>query len=337
MVASGIVDLRSFQWGVETTRGTSVPATSKILVPFIDFEPTDAFYRATTEARGLIQRNKGYETVIGRGSRFTVPDAPVIVEQMQNWLSMSVKGGVAGVASAPTTWTYTRSPVADPALQSWTLERRLNSGGTFIDEEWAYALLSKIGWKGGENQPLMFNAEGFARRVQSSTHTAALSLPTPEIAINSLTKVYIDSTWATLGTTVVAGQMIDWDLSFMTGVAPMITMDQRPDQDFQGYVLSSENVQLALKLRMLVKPGSFQYATEKTAAEAGTIRAVRIQYDGAAARQIQWDMLLKHTQASVFKIGEFQGQDIVEMNFEETADGTNLFQVKVSNLVATMI
>ena len=336
MVASSVLDLRGFQWGLESTRGTAVPATSKILVPYIDFEPIDELFRPD-EARGLVQRYKGFETPLRRGTKWTVPDAAYSYEQAPNWASMSIKGAVAPTGVGPYVYTYTRDPVADPVPSAWTLERRLSDATNFVDNEFAYAMLSRITWKAAQNGPVLFNAEGFARRIQASTFTAALSLPTPELPVAALSKVYIDSTWANLGTTQIVGQVLDWEIGFNTGLSGIMTADGRTDLDFTGYIFGSAEVQLNVKIVMLVKPGSGQYATEKTAAEAQTLRAVRIQTTGSGSRDFKWNMLLKHMQASVFKIGEREGQDIVELNLVESTDGTNFFSHVITNNVAAIV
>lgn len=339
MVSPAIQDLRIFQWGVEGTKGTSVPATSKMLVTDLDMEPTDQQYHPPL-LRGIIQRWKGNEIVIERGSKINIPDSVAFFEQMPNWCSMSVRGGSAVTPSGagPYVYTFNRDPTGDPALKTWTLERRLSDGTNFIDNEWAYGMLSRITWKGAQNQPVMFNAEGFARRIQPSTLTAAQTAPVSQALLSSRSKVYIDSTWAGLGGTQITGQIINWEIGWTTGYSPIMLADGRTDLDFAGDVISSENTQLAVKITMLVKPNSGQYATEKTAAEASTLRAIRIQCDGDdATRQVQFDMLLKHNLGSLFKIGEFQGQDMIELDLVESSDATNLFKVKCTNNIATMV
>ena len=327
-----IADLRLFQMGKEATRGTAVPATSKCAVENIDFEPEDTIYRPRL-ARGLIVRNSGGDTVVMRGTKWTIPDCPVSYEQLQNWLSMSVVGVSAPTGAGPYVWTYTRNPAAEPAPISWTLERRLTDGSTPKDNEWTYCLASKIAIKAAREEALKFSVEGFARRIQSSTLTAAMSMPTIEVPPHALSRIYVDSTWAALGTTNVAGQLLNWEVEFTTGLKPIFTADNRSDLDFQSYVIDSADVQIRARLQMLV---AAQYDTEKTAAEAGTLRAIRLQADGTSGRQLQIDFLARHSRGSVFKVGEEQGQDIVEMELEEATDGTNLISFKLTNNVATM-
>lgn len=338
MVTPSVVDLRVFQWGKESTRGTLVPATSKLLVADVDFEEDGQVFHPPL-VRGLVQRWKGGEIVVQRGTKFTIPESVAFYEQMPNWLSQSVKGAVAPTGVGPYVYTYTRDPTANPLLDSWTYERRLSDGTNFIDQEFGYAMLSSINWKSQQNQPVMFTAEGFARRQQTSTLTASLSAPaTPEALLGSSSKLYIDTTWAGVGGTIVSGQIVSWDLAFNTGYMPIHLADGRSDLDFAGAVYGSENTYLTLKAQMLVKPNSGQYATEKTAAEAQTLRAVQIRCDGSTANlQVKFNMLVKHNMAGLIKIGEFEAQDLVEMELVESTDATNFFQVIVTNNIAAIV
>lgn len=329
--------LRQYQWGLESTSGTAVPATAKVAVEGLTFTPTDFFVRPRL-AKGLITRNPGNETVIGRGTTWSVPETPFVYDQGQQWLAMAVEGGQAAVgASTPYTWTFTRDITADPAVNTRTLEQRISDGTNHIDYEYAYACLSQLRFIYATDQPLRLSAEGFARRVQGSTLTSSMALPAIEIPPAPLAVVSIDSTWANLGTTPITGQVLSADVTFMTGYGPKMTLDGRTDLDFTTNILNSENVGLDVTIRMLVKANSGQFATEKTAAEAGTLRAVRLTIAGTASRALTLNMLLKHDAASIQTIGSEDGQDIVEMKLVDATDATNLFEVVLVNTLNTTL
>jgi len=328
-------DLTLYQWGIETVNGTAVPATSKIAIPRISFEPTDAMYRPRL-AKGINVRNRGNETLVSRGTRIVVPSSPWNYEQGANWLSMSVAGGSANTPTGtnPYVYTYARSLTADPDVDSWTLERRMGDFAGNRDEEYAYAMLSKIGWSFTMGEALMFNAEGFARKRGASTLTAAQTMPAVEIPSAALVKVWMDGTWANLGTTQVTGQVLSGGLDFSTGYMPLTTADGRTDQDFVRHILNGEQVQIAARLVILCET---QYDAEKTAAEALSLRALRIQVDGASSKQLQLDAMLKHEQPTVPMVEAQNGQWIVTLVFQEATDGTNLFRAKLTNTVATIV
>ena len=319
--------------------GTAVQATSKMLVANWDAEPTDEVYHPPL-LRGLIQRWKGNELVIQRGTRWVIPETPAFYQQLPNWCSMSVRGDVQPVSlgGGLYSYTFTRDPTGNPNLDTWTIERRITEGVNHLDQEANHCLLSSIMFRGAQNQPVLMTAEGFARRIKSSTLTPALSAPAGTQLLSSSSRVYIDANWGAIGGTQITGQILNWEIGWNTGYAPLFTTDGRADLDFTTAALSSENTYLTVRITMLVKTASGgQFAIEQAAAEANTLRAVRVQCDGAAGEQAQFDMILKHNLGSLFKIGEFEGQDIVEMELVETSDATNLFRVKVINNVSAMI
>lgn len=315
------------------SKGTPVAATSKMLVANWDAEPTDSVYRPPI-LRGLIQRNKGGEIVIERGTNWNIPDTPAFFEQLPHWASMSIRGGVvpSDLGAGDFEWIFERDPTGNPDLDSWTIERRLSNGPDHVDMEAAYSLIRDITFTGQQNQPVMLNANGFSRRIDvDSVLTPSLSAPTGIPLLASSSAVYIDTSWAGIGGTQIVGQTLNWQIRWNTGYAPLFTTDGRPDLDFGQVAISSENTYLEVMIRILVQPTDGQFDIEHAAAEAQTLRAIRIRCSGSSNRRADFDMILKHSMGSLFKIGEFEGQDVIEMNFVESTDATNLFRLTVVN------
>lgn len=328
-----IEQLRTFQWGRESTRGTAVAATSKMAVVDVQFAPLDSVHRPKLK-KGLLHRNPGSETIITRGTSFRIPETPVVYDQMQNFLLAAIKGAVAPSGSNPYTWTVARLLTADPNPDTFTLERRLSDGTTPIDNEWAYGFLTQLRWTYQVDQPIRFSAEGVCRRVQASTLTAAQAMPTIEIPPTPLAKMWIDSTWANLGVTQCVGQVLRADVTYHTGLKPKMTLDGRTDLDFTTYVFDA--AECGIDAEFTVMAGA-QYATEKTAAEAQTIRAIRLTVLGTSSKELTLDMLVKHDLASSFAVGEDDGQDTFTMKLTDTDDATNMFSAKVVNAVSTLV
>lgn len=315
------------QWAREAAFGTDLAATSQILVTAFDAEPQDEYYRGEI-LRGLRQRNRGMETPIKRYSKWSA-EGPFSFEQAQNWFS----GCVKNVAS-PTlgVWTHTLTPSAVADLATYTLERRITDGATPIQQAWHAACIEKFTLNFADGEPFTFQVEGFARRMQTETLTAAQVLPTPEFSPLGTGKLWIDATWAGLGTTVVASQIISGSIEINTGAVPNWTLDQRSDLDYPlvHYGNASINVQLTAK----VGP---QFAIEQAAAVAGTLRAMRLQLDGTSSRQLLLDILCKHEMANIHSFGEQDGIHTLEFNLQESTDGSNILVAKVTNGVSTYV
>lgn len=324
-------DLEIVQWAREATPGTDLPATSKMIVERFNPTPSTPDAYRPAFSRGLLLANRGGETVIQRGTDWSA-EGPLTFEQAQHLFG----GVIANVASpsgaGPYIWTHTRNPAAMPALAHYTFERRITDGSTPYDHAFHYSTFSDLELTFNTNEVWRYNANGFARRIQGETLTAALSLPAHQIALVPGTKIYLDSTWATLGTTLIQGQILSGRVRFGSGAAPRWTTDGRVDLDFGAIDFSSGRTTCEVEITMLI---GAQYATEKAAAEALTLRAMRIQIDGSdATRQIQLDMLLKYRVPELFGLDYDDETTIVTLDLVGSTDGTNAWLAKVTNNVA---
>lgn len=320
------------QWAKEATWGTDLPATSKILCESLNFTPQSEFARPTV-ARGLMQRNRGYETPVKRWSNWSA-EGPVSYEQLQNWLSM-IEDDAAPTGAGPYVWTHTMNPAAVPAPKSFTFERRVTDGASPIVHAWHAAMMQSLELSGADGELLRFSANGFARRIQTGESiTAALSLPTPELPPTPLMTLFIDSTWGGLGGTQVSAQILGFTLRINTGYKPIWTLDGRTDLDYTSYVVDASERSIEASITCLL---GAQYATERAAAEAGTLRAVRLAIAGTSSRALAIDFLAKFSRPELFEFGEQDGQHIVTLDLVESTDGTNLFSAGLTNNVSTFI
>ncbi|HYD83784.1 MAG TPA: hypothetical protein VEA63_07015 [Opitutus sp.] len=330
ITASG---LKVYQGGPEVTPGTPVAATRKFSLENLDWTPQDEVYRPRF-ANGVLLDNRGGETVISRGSEFT-GEGPVIPDELHRWASMCIAADVI-TGSGPYTHTFTRNPVANPTLKTWTLERRLSDGSNAIDNEWSHALLRSLTISAAMDAPLRLSFAGIARRVLDSTLTAALSQVTTEILPSSLSTVFIDPAWADLGETQVTQQVLSFSVTFRSGINPVKTADGRTDLDFGIVTVNDEEVGIDISMRLMVKADSGQYATEKTAAEAQSLRAVRIAVAGAGDTEITIDALCKHVAGSLFKVDEQDGYEVFDMNLVSSTDLTNAYRLVVINAASAL-
>lgn len=326
--------LETIQWAREATPGLDLPATSKVALEKFDLIPDSENARPKL-LRGVMVDNRGNETVVRRGATWKA-EFPLNFEQMQNWCSGLVKAAVVGVGTAPTVWTFARALATIPVLDTFTFERRDTEGASPVDHAIHYGMMQKMTLSFNVNELVMAVVEGFSRRIQTGeTMTAALTMPSVELIPTTAIKVYINDTWAGLGSpTQVTNQVMSGEFVWKSGAMPWQTTDGRADQDLTTHVVNADEVGLECTLTMLM---GAQYATERAAAEANTLRAVRIEMNGTAGRQIQIDFLARYDVPELFELGELNGQKIVPMKLVSAHDGTNLMQIKVSNLITTLI
>lgn len=323
-------DLETVQWAREATKGTDLAATSKMIVE--RFNPTPATPEAFRPgfANGLVLANRGGEQTIQRGTNWTA-EGPFTFEQAQNLFSGAIEDVTSPTGLGPYVWTHTRDPSALPDLASFTFERREDDGASPVDHAWHYAMFSSLELTFPLNEVWRYNAQGFARRVQEEAQTAALTLPTHEICQTGQTEVYIDSTWAGIGSTQIQGQILSGRLRFGSGAGPLFTADGRADLDFGVHAYASSRVTCELSLTMLL---GAQYATEKAAAEALTLRAVRLHINGTGNNDLVIDMLLKYRVPELFAFDYDDEQVIATLDLVGSTDNTNAWEAVVTNDVS---
>lgn len=315
-------------------RGTAVAATSKIAIERLEWGDDDENIYRPGFANGLLIRNRGQATPVQHGSRFNFSDQPMVWEQLMHWLTMAVTGTPVitwetGGAVDVYRWTFTRNPAANPQPLSWTLQRRFTDGSSNIDQRIPYCMLSEFGLSYAQNEHLRMSGSGFGRRFESSAITGALALPAAQIGVSALSTVDVDDSWANLGNTLLAEQVVGWNFSVPTGFMPLTTAEGREDLDWTKHQINGGEVGLGLNLTCLLDPTT--YAAELAAAEAGTLRAVQVNVTGNGGRAAAFKMLMTHEKPTLFRIGEQDGQDIVEMSLVETSDGTNFFEAVIDH------
>lgn len=320
------------QWARETTAGTLITATSKIAAVDFLVQPQDAIDDPAI-LNGFAVASHGYEVVTKRSVNWSVPSTPVVFDQFQAWLGMALVGGVTSASG--NIWTYTLPGTALPNNDTRTIEVRLTDGSNPSDWRFGYSSLEEIVISGADGKPAEFTAKGFARRIQSTTLTAALSLPTVLMSTFPNTSVYIDDLFSGVGGTQIVGQVLNWKLTIDTGLIPQFTADARTDFDFGVTVLDPTKRKAMLEVDILAQNAG-QWATEKTKAEALTNRAVQIKLlNGADSLLLQG--VYKHKPvASVFPDTVVNGQQVAKLMLESSTDQANYLKAVLTNATTSL-
>lgn len=324
------------QWAKETTSGTLVTATSKVGVVDFLVDPQDALDDPAI-LNGIAASSHGYEVITKRSINWSVPATPVVFDQVQGWLGMALIGGVTASGTAsPFTWTYTMPGTAQPNNDTRTFEVRLTDGTTPSDWKFGFASLEELVISGGDGKPVEMTAKGFARRIQSATLTAALSLPTIALATFPNTSVWIDDAFGSVGSTQLTGQVLDWKFTIQTGLIPQFTADARTDFDFGTTVLDPSKRKAMAEITVLGQAAG-QWATEKTKAETPSNRAVQIKLVNGPNYSLKLNGVFKYKpKASVFPATGKNGQMEAKLVLESSTDQTNLLSAILTNTVTAL-
>src|ERR1051326_6091436 len=262
---AGLNTLQKAQAFLESTRGTTGTATRIVYFdrgawfthnvqrefPDEDRNSFVDFYRQITLAQSV---------GLSGGFTATFDDIPW-------WLQLYAKGGVAGVLSNTSVYTYTFAPtVTSDDLKTATME----IGNDTQAYQIPYVLGQKLELTWGGGQAVKCNADMLGQKLTAQAFSGALSDRTLEDIVGTTAKVWIDNAGGTIGTTQA--------LNVLSG---KITLENKWAQitHLQGNLFpddaqrDSRSIQIELDVH-------FNNTTEFAQLLAGGERLVRVQFTG---------------------------------------------------------
>lgn len=261
------------QYGKESTRGTAVAATKKFLgtvnIPK-DREPQHPEYAMGQRARSTVT---SIRQLLADPITLSMPNA--YYQALPMMYSITLKGGVTASETTPAQgdylWDFTPSLTAAASPDTITLE----AGDDDQNYEIEYVMGRKItlDFALGENVTAAIACEAFGRQVTKSTATAGLSNPAAvEISANTAA-LWIDSTWATLGSTAKTGLLRGGNIEINTGNHPKFLASG------QKYFTSHGEGFVDVTGSFVLEGGAAAVSIFDDF-QAGTHRAVRLSFTG---------------------------------------------------------
>ncbi len=308
--------LQVIQYGVEgdATRGTLVAATRVLSGGKVAWTAIDEVYRPDHPV-GLYVFNATSPVNLVRGVELEY-DGDLSLEEMVDFLEMSVKEDAVPVgAGDPWTWTFDPSETADNDPLSYTFERRLNDGSTQYDIEAGHVMAQSWTVSQGVNEPTKLRVSMVGRRVQSSTLTAALSVPALEFLTAANWKVYVDDEGTAFGSTLIAGQVRSFEFTYQSGLFEKYFLDARSDLDFSALGTGRRGVE---SLRMQVEWGALADA-ERVFAASQALRLVRL-VGTVGAHSITFDMVMRHANGDFLTVTDENGNDVSDLELVAAHD-----------------
>ena len=311
---------KKIQYGKElkTAKGTVVPATGMFLGDAA--VPTDRSY--VFPSYNLALRAKAFEPHLYQQlvDSFTLNIDDGYFQALPMLFSMALKGDITAVVhttgQSDYDWPFSPSLVATNTQDSMTFE----IGDDVQAYALAYVMAKKITIAGamGQNQAVKLSAECFAKSIAPATFTSALTIPAIEPMVANQTQLYIDTSWATKGTTQKTGLLRDFSLEIITGLHPK----------FHGNALTIDShgeSYIDAMLKMTLEGNSVANGYY-TAMQAKTPYAIQLKIPGTAIGSGQTHFL----KASLWGVFE----DIQPMGSE--ADGDNLHVALFHGLYGTV-
>jgi len=330
-MATGIQAFLKANMAVESERGTKPsPFTgAKLCLGTMTWNPAPKFF-VPEEDHGKFSKNT--RRIKTDESTPLQWEGPLTYEQSIFLLNMAVKGAVAGVeADEGYIWTYAPNYTSVNTPDTLSLEvgddiEQYDVPFVFCkDLELSFAMNDVWKFRAGLlGRPMVHLADGFTAILPS----------TVEEVLGSKTRLWIDSSWANIGTTEIASTLISGNVRLNTGFVEAkygsadlyFTTITEKKRSLELNLTCAFNSSVAAQLANFVGGTRkfFQIKSTGSIITSNTNRSLAIQLSGCID---SWD-----------KLGERDGEDVVALKVTSEYDqtGTKEMAVVVANNVAAL-
>jgi hypothetical protein len=205
------------QLGRETTPGIPVAANTVWRSKFSSLSDTEVQKIIDEQIGSLYGQEAVFTTMYG--GELKTSDTPLTFEQIGHifdagWAKATPTG------SGPYTRVYEDDPSASAQIATYTIEAG-NFDAQADAQRMSYAFVSEwqIGASAGEEWAM--SASWIGRQVVSNPLTSAVSVPEVQVAVLPMTRLYIDASGGTVGTTLRSGVLMGASIKRVTGWKPV--------------------------------------------------------------------------------------------------------------------
>lgn len=289
----GPFSMNKIQLGRETTAGTAVAATSIWRGPATDIVDESEHVNADEDVGILVPTDREY--IASQRATLAMPETELTFEQILHILEAGVKTA-APTGTGPYVYTYA-FPLSTTlnTIRTYTIE----TGNAVVGDvnEMEYGFVEEFTLSGEAGASWMMSANWVGRRKSTTTFTGALSLVTVEPALFNKTKLYINDTGGTIGTTQVQGVMVSAEVNVVTGVVALMTGDG--NLYFTSHKFVPPEITFSIKMELENNTGVV--AAERAKWVAKSFRLVRLNLSGAGTSSINIDIAAKWLNVSEYE------------------------------------
>jgi hypothetical protein len=289
-MAYGAYSHNKVQIGRETTPGTAVAATTILRGRFANVEDRRERVVVEEEVGVLVNAERSYTTSLAGG--ISLPATEMTFEQLPHILEAGI-GTVTPTGANPYVYTYSM-PTGNTVntIKTYTIEA-WNVIAPADYREMPYSFVESFVLSGNAGEAWMMASEWLGRLPVTGTGTPALTLPTVEEVLFPKTKLYIDATGGTIGTTQVLGVLMGAEINVTTGLVVVPVGDG--NLYFASHKFVRPEVTFSITMELEQTGGNSRVATERLIAEADTTRLIRLSTEGStASRKVVIDLAGKY-------------------------------------------
>ncbi|MAH46767.1 hypothetical protein CMI37_13140 [Candidatus Pacearchaeota archaeon] len=308
----GVRTLRKIQLGQETTAGTAVVATGLWLGNGVI---SDARTRVSPEIdQGLmLPVAQSYDTAYL--AELAMEETEATFEQLSYILSAAIEDVTTGVRDGTDgsgyVYQHDLTTNAQVTPQTYTIEM----GDDQRVDEMEYAVVREFSLSCAKQEGWMTSATWFGRQVTDAEFTASIATPTIEQVVHMKTKLYLDTSGGTIGTTQKTSCFLGLSLSVTTGFQPI------PVGDGNLYYAGIKQIEPGVTGTLHLEHDATGEAELVLARTPGTVRLIRTIAEGAALttasaytyKTLRFDGAIEYI--NVPPLGEDEGDDIIDLEF----------------------
>ena len=310
----GVRTLRRIQLGQETTAGTAVAAT--VMWRGNGVIADERVRVMPEEDIGLmIPVSRSYDA--GLLATLAMEETEASFEQLSYILSSAIEDVTTGVrdgtAGSGYVYQHDLTTNAQVTPQTYTIEM----GDDQRVDEMEYAVVREFSLSGAKNEAWMMSATWIGRQVSDAEFTALSPAAAIPILFNK-SKLYIDTSGGTIGTTPKTATFLGFSLDWVSGFQPIFSGDGNL------YYTSIKQVMPGVSGVLTLEHDATGEAEITAARTATTQRLIRIISEGAALgtagtytyKTARIDMAIEYT--GVPALTDDDGDDTLELPYRVT-------------------
>jgi hypothetical protein len=336
-MAAGIRAFRKIQLVKESSPGTQVPTATARLIGTLGMQNDQKYYRPEDLETGKLS---SFERSYVVGEQANLPfESDANYEQLAYLLGMSIKGGVTG--GSPTdsvyTWTFLPNLTSLNSPDTYTIQYG-DDVQAFIS---GFCYAPQIELSGQLDDAVKVKAPIVGQNVRTGSFTTLVNPTVLTPVIVGTGKLYVDSSWATLGNTNVAATLVDFDWKTVSkagagGINPIKYIDG--NIYFSDRAEAKRHIELELTLAFTAATAGYFAAY---IASLQTSKFIRIKFTGPLVGATAHDELDLDGNFIIDQyptLTERDGQDVVKLKLVSQYDptSTNEWQVILKNALGTM-
>ena len=241
---------QTLQFGLETTPGTGVPANKKL-------QCFDVILGAMADVNTYTPTGRKYPAIVIENSEWVEGTMSGILDYNGAVYALSGVCGAAtsiaahGASAVAKDWTFNPPLSGSVQPQTYTIEQGENNsfGNAIWNHKVAYGLFSELGYKIDRKAGATVSGKLLAQQLQTAiTMTATPTAIAIQPSAGKHFNVYLDTTFAAIGTTLIALEDLSLDFAFTNIYSPYFPLN-RANLGFAAHVDTKPSAILKMLLQ----------------------------------------------------------------------------------------